>query len=74
MTTAWQPHVLRGYTFIANGERGALLAPDGAIVWLRMPHWDSPAAFSALLGAARWLERSRSARGPAGLSAGARAG
>jgi alpha,alpha-trehalase len=48
--TVWQPHVLREYSFIADGERGALIDPDGAIVWLCIPHWDSPAVFSALLG------------------------
>ena len=48
--TVWQPHVLREYSFIADGERGALIDPDGAIVWLCMPQWDSPAVFSALLG------------------------
>ncbi len=50
MTTVWQPHVLREYSFIGDGERGALIAPDGAIVWLCLPHWESPAVFSALLG------------------------
>jgi len=46
----WPPRVLREYAFIADGERGALLAPDGAIVWLCAPRWDSPAVFPALLG------------------------
>jgi GH15 family glucan-1,4-alpha-glucosidase len=50
MTVAWQPRVLREYSFIADGERGALVGPDGAIVWLCLPAWDSPAVFSALLG------------------------
>jgi GH15 family glucan-1,4-alpha-glucosidase len=46
----WCPRVLREYSFIADGERGALVGPDGAIVWMCVPRWDSPAAFSALLG------------------------
>ena len=50
MTAAWQPRVLREYSFIADGERGAIVGPDGAIVWLCLPAWDSPAVFSALLG------------------------
>jgi len=44
------PRVLREYALVADGERGALIAPDGSIAWLCVPRWDSPAAFSALLG------------------------
>jgi len=50
-----RPHVLREYSLIADGERGALIGPDGAISWLCAPRWDSPAVFGGLLG------------GPAGL-------
>jgi alpha,alpha-trehalase len=50
VTGQWNPRVLREYAFIADGERGALVGPDGAIVWLCVPRWDSPAVFSALLG------------------------
>jgi hypothetical protein len=46
----WQPRVLREYSFIGDGERGAVLAPDGTIAWLCAPRWDSPAVFPALLG------------------------
>ncbi|MGN6680354.1 MAG: glycoside hydrolase family 15 protein [Streptosporangiaceae bacterium] len=46
----WSPRVLREYSFIADGERGGLVGPDGAIVWMCLPRWDSPAVFSALLG------------------------
>ena len=42
--------MLREYALIADGERGALIGPDGAIVWLCAPRWDSPAVFSGLLG------------------------
>jgi hypothetical protein len=46
----WRPHVLREYSFIADGERGALIDPDGAMVWLCAPSWDSPPVLTALLG------------------------
>jgi len=46
----FRPHVLREYALIADGERGALIGPDGVIAWLCAPRWDSPAAFSGLLG------------------------
>jgi hypothetical protein len=42
--------VLREYSLIADGERGALIGPDGGIAWLCAPRWDSPAVFSGLLG------------------------
>jgi GH15 family glucan-1,4-alpha-glucosidase len=45
-----RPHVLREYSLIADGERGALIGPDGAISWLCAPRWDSPAVFGGLLG------------------------
>ena len=44
------PRVLREYALVADGERGAVIGPDGSIAWLCVPHWDSPAAFSGLLG------------------------
>src|SRR4051812_23396801 len=43
-------HVLREYALIADGERGALIGPDGGISWLCFPRWDSPAVFAELLG------------------------
>lgn len=45
-----QPHVLREYALVADGERGALVGPRGEIVWMCAPRWDSDAVFSALLG------------------------
>ncbi len=42
--------MLREYSLIADGQRGALIGPDGAIAWLCAPRWDSPATFSGLLG------------------------
>ncbi len=46
------PRVLREYAFIADGERGALIGPDGTIAWMCAPRWDSPAVFAELLGGA----------------------
>jgi alpha,alpha-trehalase len=50
VTRSFRPHVLREYSLIADGERGALVGPDGGIAWLCAPRWDSPAVFSGLLG------------------------
>ncbi len=50
MGDLWRPRVLRDYSFIADGERGGLIGPDGAIVWMCVPRWDSEAVFSSLLG------------------------
>jgi GH15 family glucan-1,4-alpha-glucosidase len=47
---ALPPRVLREYALVADGERGALIGPDGSVSWLCVPSWDSPAAFSGLLG------------------------
>ena len=44
------PRVLREYALVADGERGALIGPGGSVTWLCAPRWDSPAAFSGLLG------------------------
>ena len=43
-------HVLRDYSLIADGERGALVGPRGDIVWMCAPRWDSGAVFSTLIG------------------------
>jgi alpha,alpha-trehalase len=50
MTAPPSPHVLRDYALIADGERGALIGPDGGISWLCAPRWDSAAVFSGLIG------------------------
>ncbi|WP_406438890.1 glycoside hydrolase family 15 protein [Streptomyces sp. NBC_00631] len=44
------PWVLRGYAVLADGERGALVDPEGRVVWLCAPRWHSDAVFSALIG------------------------
>jgi len=50
VSAPWLPRVLREYALIADGERGGLVGPDGAIVWMCAPGWDGRAVFSALLG------------------------
>ena len=49
-TQPFPPHVLREYTLLADGERGAVLGPQGDIAWMCVPRWDSDAVFSSLLG------------------------
>src|SRR3954449_3261060 len=41
---------LRELALLADGERGALVAPDGTICWLCAPSWDDDAVFSSLIG------------------------
>ena len=48
----FSPHVLRDYALLADGERGALIGPDGDLAWLCVPSWDSDAVFSTLIGGA----------------------
>jgi GH15 family glucan-1,4-alpha-glucosidase len=45
-----EPRVLREYALVADGERGAVIGPDGSMAWLCAPRWDSPAVFAGLLG------------------------
>ncbi|MYR57764.1 glycoside hydrolase family 15 protein, partial [Streptomyces sp. SID625] len=35
---------------LADGERGALIGPDGAIDWLCAPAWHDDAVFASLIG------------------------
>lgn len=44
------PQVLREYALLADGERGALVGPDGAVAWMCLPRWHSDAVFSELIG------------------------
>ncbi len=46
------PHVLREYSLLADGERGAVIGPRGDVVWMCAPRWHSDAVFSALIGGA----------------------
>ena len=43
-------YVLRDYSLIADGERGALIGPRGDIAWMCAPRWDSDAVFGTLVG------------------------
>jgi len=45
-----RPHVLRDYAFIADGERGALVGPEGDFAWMCFPRWHSDGIFSELIG------------------------
>lgn len=45
-----EPHVLREYALLADGERGALIGPRGDIVWLCFPSWADPAVLATLIG------------------------
>ena len=44
------PHVLREYALLADGERGALIGPRGDITWLCFPGWADDAVLASLLG------------------------
>jgi hypothetical protein len=46
----YPPHSLRDYALVADGERGALVGPHGAYMWMCAPRWDSGAVFSGLIG------------------------
>lgn len=37
------------YGFLSDCHTGALLAPDGSIEWMCLPHFDSPSVFAAIL-------------------------
>ncbi|ACU73719.1 glycoside hydrolase 15-related [Catenulispora acidiphila DSM 44928] len=48
----FRPRVLRDYALLADGERGALIGPEGDIAWMCAPRWHSDAVFSTLIGGA----------------------
>jgi GH15 family glucan-1,4-alpha-glucosidase len=45
-----KPHVLREYSLLADGERGAVVGPRGDFAWMCFPRWDSDACFATLIG------------------------
>ncbi|MFB7244180.1 glycoside hydrolase [Streptomyces populi] len=49
-TTSHPPHALHDYALLADGERGALVGPDGAVNWLCAPAWHDEAVFASLIG------------------------
>ena len=46
----FQPHVLREYALLADGERGVLVGPQGNHAWMCFPRWESDAIFAGLIG------------------------
>ncbi|MGH3683776.1 MAG: trehalase-like domain-containing protein [Pseudonocardiaceae bacterium] len=42
--------MLREYALLADGQRGALIGPQGDIAWMCAPRWDSDEVFSCLIG------------------------
>ncbi|WP_369070070.1 glycoside hydrolase family 15 protein [Kineococcus terrestris] len=50
LSAAFPPQVLRDYALVADGARGAVVGPRGAMVWMCAPHWHDDAVFSSLLG------------------------
>ena len=50
LRSAAAPHVLREYALIADGERGAVVGPQGDMAWLCAPRWHSGSVFSTLIG------------------------
>ncbi|MFE1751210.1 glycoside hydrolase family 15 protein [Streptomyces anandii] len=51
-TSSFPPHALHDYALLADGERGALIGPDGAVNWLCAPTWHDDAVFASLIGGA----------------------
>lgn len=49
-STSFPPHALHDYALLADGERGALIGPDGALNWLCAPTWHDDAVFASLIG------------------------
>jgi alpha,alpha-trehalase len=44
------PHVLREYALLADGERGAVIGPNGDFAWMCFPRWHDDALFAGLIG------------------------
>src|SRR3954464_6127794 len=40
---------IASYGFLSNSHPGALVAPDGSIEWMCLPHFDGPSVFGSLL-------------------------
>ncbi|MFK4144775.1 glycoside hydrolase family 15 protein [Streptomyces sp. NPDC004065] len=49
---SFPPHALHDYALLADGERGALIGPDGAVTWLCAPTWHDDAVLASLIGGA----------------------
>ncbi|AUG81655.1 glycoside hydrolase [Kitasatospora sp. MMS16-BH015] len=48
--TGYPPQSLREYALLADGERGALVGPQGEIAWLCAPRWHDEPLFAGLIG------------------------
>ncbi|WP_333777595.1 glycoside hydrolase family 15 protein [Streptomyces sp. IBSBF 3136] len=46
---SFPPHALHDYALLADGERGALIGPDGAVNWLCAPTWHDDAMLASLI-------------------------
>ncbi|MER6470871.1 glycoside hydrolase family 15 protein [Streptomyces collinus] len=46
---SFPPHALHDYALLADGERGALIGPDGAVNWLCAPTWHDDAVLASLV-------------------------
>ncbi|WP_432497891.1 glycoside hydrolase family 15 protein [Kineococcus gypseus] len=44
------PQVLRDYALVADGARGAVVGPRGAVAWMCAPDWHDDAVLASLLG------------------------
>jgi alpha,alpha-trehalase len=44
------PHALREYSLLADGERGILVGPRGDFAWMCFPQWHDDAVFCSLIG------------------------
>lgn len=49
MTNNVSPTVLHELSFIADGERGAVLGPEGNLAWLCVPRWHDEPVFAELI-------------------------
>ncbi|MFJ9036985.1 glycoside hydrolase family 15 protein [Streptomyces sp. NPDC102406] len=51
-TSSFPAHALHDYALLADGERGALIGPDGALNWMCAPSWHDDAVFASLIDGA----------------------
>src|SRR5450755_1987725 len=60
--------LIADYGFLSDCHTGALVASDGSIEWMCLPHFDSPSIFGALLdrGAGSWRVGPYGVQVPAG--------
>lgn len=71
--TVFAPRVLREYALLADGERGALIGPQGDVAWMCAPRWESDAVFSNLVGGGGFTRSPRPTCGTCGAATTSRA-